>query len=80
MQKFKRTRVENNEPVISIRDGRFMYFSKFSKASQLDKYHYVSYYLNEDKREIGFYFTDKRTDADAYTLGRSPGKLNSYRS
>lgn len=80
MQKFKRTRTEINEPVVSIRDGRFNYSSTFSKLTQLEKYHYVSYYVDEEKREIGFSFTEERVDSDAYLIGKSPGKSNNFRS
>jgi len=80
MEKFKRTKIDNTEPVISVRGGRFYYSSTFSRLAQLDKYHFVTYFIDEQKREVGFMFTDNRLDSDSYSLGQSPGKKNVFRS
>lgn len=80
MEKFKRTKTDSTEPVISIRGERFHYSSTFSKLAQLDKYHFVTYFIDERKREIGFKFSESRLDSDSYTLGKRAGRKNNFRS
>lgn len=76
-KKFIRTKVQADEPVISIGDNRFQYSAIFSKLAQLDKFTYVEYFINEEHRKIGFKFFKDSNSRDCYALGR---KGNNYRS
>jgi hypothetical protein len=79
MKKFKRDRVSNSEAVVSINDNKFNFNPAFSKLSELGKFHYVEYYIDEKNREIGFKFTVEQT-ADSYSIFGGKAKVNNYRS
>ena len=74
--KFVRTRVQADEPVIAISDNRFQYSSVFSKLSELEKYPYVEYFVEEDNRKIAFKFHKEPITRDCYIVNKS----SNYRS
>ncbi len=80
MKKFKRLRPSTNEPIISIRDGRFNYNSVFYKLAEMHLYKYVHYFIDEELNEIGFQFYNDNIDSDCYCLYTSSGKKRSIRS
>lgn len=80
MKKFKRIRVNQDEPVISIRDNRFYYNSILSKLAELKDKKFVCYYIDEEKMEIGFKFFIGKEGNDLYRLGKESNKKNNFRS
>lgn len=80
MEKFKRIRITQDEPVIAIRDNRFYFNSTFSKMAELKDNNFVRYYLDEKKMEIGFEFLSEKEDRDCYQLGNESNKKNNFRS
>jgi len=80
MEKFKRIRVSQDEPVIAIRDNRFYFNSTFSKIAELKDKKFVRYYLDEKKMEIGFEFLSEKEDSHCYQIGNESNKKNNFRS
>jgi hypothetical protein len=80
MEKFRRIRVSQDEPVISIRDNRFYYSATFTKMAELKEKKFVRYYLDEKKMEICFEFLSEKEDDHCYKLGNENNKKNNFRS
>lgn len=74
-EKFKRTHKSNNEPVISIYGNRFHYSAHFVKLAELKGFSYVSYYIDESERKIGFEFSKDEVDGYSYTLESRNNKM-----
>ncbi|ELI6429489.1 hypothetical protein RRM58_004805 [Vibrio harveyi] len=70
-KKFVRTRVQSDEPVISISDNRFQYSAVFRKLAELHKYTHVEYFVDEDNRKVGFKFHNDSTSRDGYSTWRN---------
>jgi hypothetical protein len=73
--KIKKTSFTSNEPVISINNNRFSYNAVFSKLAELEKNPFVTYYIDEQRRKIGFEFKSIE-DEDSFKIILNPGKGN----
>ena len=80
MERFKRTRITNDEPVIAIRDYRFYYSATFSKLADLRDKNYVRYYIDDKKMEILMEFLSEKEDDSCYKVGNEQNKKNNFRS
>jgi len=65
--KIKKSFFASDEPLITIANNRFSYNTAFSKMAELTKYPYVTYYLDEDERKIGFEFRNSE-NADCFKV------------
>ncbi len=73
--KVKRVNVPSSDPMISLNNNRFSYNAIFSRIVDLDKFSYVSYYIDNDDRKIGFEFK-KEEDSNTFKIVKSPDKGN----
>jgi hypothetical protein len=80
MEKFKRLRITNDEPIISLRDNKFYFSSVLCRLAELNSKDYVVYHIDVENRQIGFDFTIDRADEDAYRLIKGTGKRQIIRS
>ena len=78
-QKFIRTTVQADEPVITIGDNKFHYSATFTKLAELNKYSFVEYFVDEESRQIGFKYYDNNETRDCVTLTVKTGSTY-YRS
>ena len=75
--KIKKTNFSSNEPVISINNKRFSYNTVFSKIAELEKKPFVSYYMDEENRKIGFEFNSEETENSfKVVLNKSKGNYS----
>jgi hypothetical protein len=68
LHRFKRPKKPLNEPLVSIRDGRFHFNAHFAKLAELQGKRAVLYSTDDETREIGFEFFQDSEEEDAYTL------------
>ena len=66
LKEFVRTRVESDEPVVSIRDNRFYFNVIFLKIVGTLNKHYVSYLIDESTHEIFFDFHKDKISDNCY--------------
>jgi len=66
--RFTRLRKTREEPLVSIRHGRFHFNAFFARAAQLDKANYVAFHVDEETREIFFEFLKRNFDGNAFRL------------
>jgi len=69
LYRFKRPRKPVEQPLISIRDGRFHFNAHFARVAELKGKRAVLYWINDAKRVIGFEFLENSDDENAYTIG-----------
>lgn len=74
-EKFKRTHISINEPVISIYGNRFHYSAHFVKLAELKNFAYVNYYIDEVERKIGFEFSRVPNEGYSYILEDRNNKM-----
>lgn len=74
-EKFKRTHISANEPVISIYGNRFHYSAHFVKLAELKNFSYVNYYIDEVERKIGFEFSRTEVEGYSYMLENRNNKM-----
>ncbi|NOY97010.1 MAG: hypothetical protein GXO81_11705 [Chlorobi bacterium] len=73
--KIKKSYFSSAEPVISINNNRFSYNSVFSKIAELEKNSFVTYYVDEENRKIGFEFKNIE-DEYAFKINLNKSKGN----
>ncbi len=71
--RFKRLQKRKDEPVVSIRGGRFSFNAHFAELAELRGKRAVLYSVDDERREIGFEFLTEREEDDAYTLEHRGG-------
>lgn len=75
--KIRKTYFSSNEPVISLNNNRFSYNSVFSKIAELEKKPFVTYYIDEDNRRIGFEFSNvENENSFKIILNKSKGNYS----
>jgi hypothetical protein len=67
--RFKRPKKPVEEPLISIRDGRFHFNAHFARVAELKGKRAVLYSIKDATRVIGFEFLENSDDENAYTIG-----------
>ena len=67
--RFKRPKKPVEEPLVSIRDGRFHFNAHFARVVELKIKRAVLYSINDVTRVIGFEFLENSDDEYAYTIG-----------
>jgi hypothetical protein len=71
--KFTRPRKTKEEPLVSIRQGRFHFNAFFARVAELEKAKYVTYHLDDENREVAFEFLKDSSDDNAYRLENRGG-------
>jgi hypothetical protein len=69
LYRFKRPKKPVEEPLISIRDGRFHFNAHFARVAELKSKRAVLYSIKDATRVIGFEFLENSEDENAYTIG-----------
>jgi hypothetical protein len=67
----KRINITSNDPLIIINNKRFSYNMPFVRIAEIEKYGYVTYYIDEDNRKIGFEFNSTETEHSSKVIGNS---------
>jgi hypothetical protein len=75
---FGRPRKSREEPLVSIRQGRFHFNSFFARIAELEKAKYVNYHIDDEIREIAFEFLRQDPEGNAYTL-ENRGGISKFR-
>jgi len=70
---FIRPRKSREEPLVSIRQGRFHFNAFFARIADLEKAKYVNYHIDDEIREIAFEFLRQDPGGNAYTLENRGG-------
>jgi len=66
--KVKKTKVQRNEPSVTVSSDRFSFNSCFSKLGELIKNSFVNFYCDEENRKIGFEFKKDSDSNDDYRV------------
>lgn len=57
----------SDEPIITLNNNRFSYNSVFCKIAEVEKNQYVTYFIDEENRKIGFEFKNVE-DQDSFKI------------
>jgi hypothetical protein len=69
LHRFKRPKKPIDQPLISIRDGRFHFNAHLARLAELKGKRAVLYSIDDATPVIGFEFLDNSDDENAYTIG-----------
>lgn len=75
--KIKKNSFSSDEPIITIFGSRFSYNSVFSKIAELERKHFVTYFIDEENRKIGFEFKDAEDQDNYKVIGTKQKGYNS---
>ena len=71
--RFKRLQKRKDEPVVSIRGGRFSFNAHFARLAELRGKRAVLYSVDDERREMASSSSPRGEGGDAYTLEHRGG-------
>jgi hypothetical protein len=74
----RRVATTSNDPLIIVHKQRFSYNILFYRLAELEKNQYVTYYVDEENRKIGFEFGNQETEHTSKIVGSNKQGYVSY--